>query len=35
MNQESVKVGPEIKIQTDKIVHPEIDPLVEEEIIVE
>ena len=28
-------VGPGIKIQIDKILHPEIDPLVEEEIKVE
>ena len=27
-------VGPEIKIQVDKILHPEIDPLVQEEIKV-
>ena len=35
MNQEFIKVGPGIKIQTNKILCPEIDPLVEEEIKVE
>ena len=29
-----IRVGPGIKIQVDKILHPEIDPLVEEEIRV-
>ena len=35
INQEFTKVGLGIKIQTDKILHPEIDPLVEEEVKVE
>ena len=34
INQRYTKVGPEIKTQVDKILHPEIDPLVEEEIKV-
>ena len=34
INQRYTKVGPEIKRQVDKILHPEIDPLVEEEIKV-
>ena len=28
-NQKSIRVGPGIQIQVDKILHPEIDPLVE------
>ena len=35
INQKLIKVGPGIKIQTDKILHPEIDPLEGEEIKVE
>ena len=35
INQEFTKVDPEIKTETDKILHLEIDPLVEEEIKVE
>ena len=30
-NQKYIRVGPEIKIQVNKIIHPEIDPSVEEE----
>ena len=30
-NQKSIRIGPGIKIQVNKILHPEIDPLVEEE----
>ena len=33
-NQKYIRVGPGIKIQVDKILHPEIDPLVKEEIKV-
>ena len=35
ISQEFIKVGPGIKIQTDKILHPEIDPIVEGEVKVE
>ena len=35
ISQGYIKVGPGIKIQTNKISHPEIDPLVEGEIKVE
>ena len=31
-NQRYIRVGPEIKTQGDRILHLEIDPLVEEEI---
>ena len=34
INQRYTKVGPEIKTQVNKILHPEIDRLVEEEIKV-
>ena len=33
-NQKYIRVGPGIKIQVDKMLHPEIDPLVDEEIKV-
>ena len=35
ISQEFTRVGPGIKIQTNKILHPEIDPIVEEETKVE
>ena len=35
INQKYTRVGHETKVQDNKILHPEIDPLVEEEIKVE